>query len=511
MFRRLRPLLLSLTLALAAANGQAQEAATSTQPLPDVLVTLVHVNDLDRLEESHGRGGLARLAGLLAAERAKGHRVIFTHGGDAISPSLLSAFDAGAHMIALLGRLQPDAMVLGNHEFDFGPTALRQRLAEAKFPMLAANLTAGDGPVPGLAPESIVEEGGFRIGIVGVTTPRAATTSQTGTLRLGEMQPAAEKALRALAAKGCDLRILLVHGTQEDDAALAAALPETDILLSGDDRKLTVSYDGRLLTAEAAAEADYVPVIDLTLHRSPALDGAPAAVSWTPQFRIVDTATVAPDPEVQARIDDAMAVLDAQLDAPIGTVEVALDSRRATLRNGDSSFGSLVAEAMRQSTGADAALMNGGGIRADRLYPAGSALTARQVVEELPFGNHVTLVQATGAQLQAALDHGVAERGRGAARFPQLAGVTGRIAADAQGVRHVEDVQVGGQPLDPERSYRLATSDYLASGGDGYTMLRPAPSEPAATPGPLLSTVVIDYIRSQKRIAPLSETHLRFD
>ncbi|MEM8596096.1 MAG: bifunctional metallophosphatase/5'-nucleotidase, partial [Pseudomonadota bacterium] len=96
-------------------------------------LTIVHVNDLDRMEGQGGAGGVARLATVIADVRARGGTVLATSGGDSISPSLLSSFDQGAHMIALLNRVGLDAMALGNHEFDFGPDVTRARIAEADF------------------------------------------------------------------------------------------------------------------------------------------------------------------------------------------------------------------------------------------------------------------------------------------------------------------------------------------------------------------------------------------
>ena len=102
-----------------------------------VVLTIVHVNDLDRLDGSGDRGGVARLATVVREVRASASHVLVTHGGDAISPSLLSSFDRGAHMIDLFNQVGFDAMVLGNHEFDFTPAVTVERIAEAGFPILS--------------------------------------------------------------------------------------------------------------------------------------------------------------------------------------------------------------------------------------------------------------------------------------------------------------------------------------------------------------------------------------
>ena len=108
-------------------------------------LTIVHVNDLDRMEGTGDSGGVARLATVIADVRAQGGTVLATSAGDSISPSLLSNFDEGAHMIALLNMAGLDVMALGNHEFDFGPDITRERIAEANFTMLSNNAIEPDG------------------------------------------------------------------------------------------------------------------------------------------------------------------------------------------------------------------------------------------------------------------------------------------------------------------------------------------------------------------------------
>src|SRR5207237_9403690 len=113
-------------------------------------VTFLLVNDIyqmgdQEMADGKRRGGFARLATIVKAERAKGGHVIFAHGGDTISPSLMSGIDQGAHIIALTNALKPDIFVPGNHELDFGKAIFQKRMAEAKFPVFAANMTEADG------------------------------------------------------------------------------------------------------------------------------------------------------------------------------------------------------------------------------------------------------------------------------------------------------------------------------------------------------------------------------
>ena len=114
-------------------------------------VTFILTNDIYQMGETlmpdgKRRGGFARLAAVVKAERAKGGHVLFAHGGDTLSPSLMSGIDQGAHIIALTNMLKPDIFVPGNHEFDFGKAVFLKRMAEAKFPLFAANMTDAGRP-----------------------------------------------------------------------------------------------------------------------------------------------------------------------------------------------------------------------------------------------------------------------------------------------------------------------------------------------------------------------------
>src|SRR3954464_13928424 len=112
-------------------------------------VTLVLTNDIYQMGETLAadgkhRGGFARLAAVVKAERALGGHVVFAHGGDTLSPSLMSGIDQGAHIVTLTNALKPDIFVPGNHEFDFGKAVFFKRMAEMTFPVFAANMTGPD-------------------------------------------------------------------------------------------------------------------------------------------------------------------------------------------------------------------------------------------------------------------------------------------------------------------------------------------------------------------------------
>jgi 2',3'-cyclic-nucleotide 2'-phosphodiesterase (5'-nucleotidase family) len=210
---------------------------------------------------------------------------------------------------------------------------------------------------------------------------------------------------------------------------------------------------------------------------------------------VIDTATVTPDPEVAAVVAGFETVLDKHLDTPIGTTAVELDSNNGTVRSRESAVGNLVADAMRWSAQTEVAVTNGGAIRGGRTYPAGAILTRRDVLTELPFGNRLVTIDISGSAVAAAIENGLSVLPNPSGRFPQVSGLTIEAEASRPPGRRVLSIKVGDAPLDPSRSYSVATNDFLARGGDDYTTFRDAKPVLPIADSPLLAYEVIDYIK----------------
>ena len=166
------------------------------QPAP-TKITLIHFNDTDQMSPRDGSGGVAPAMTLIRKLRAENPHTLLTFGGDMFSPSLMSSFDHGAHMVALASAMGIDVAVVGNHEFDFGPEETKARLRESKFPWLGANVTDNGKPLEGIAPSFIREIGGYRLGFFGVITERSGETTGIGSLAFGNAREAAQREARA--------------------------------------------------------------------------------------------------------------------------------------------------------------------------------------------------------------------------------------------------------------------------------------------------------------------------
>lgn len=479
---------LSLALALAGAAAAAE-------------IKFMVVNDIDRASADGPRGGFARVAAAIKSERAGGAPVIAVHAGDSLSPSVLSSIDKGRHIVELIGLLDLDVFVPGNHEFDFGKDVFLERMAalEARN-KLAANLRLADGgEIPGFADTARLTFGDVETCIVGLAADHSYEVSSPGDLKIANSVDTGLAAAKALRGDGCDLVVAVAHAGRREDLALMHS-GAFDLVLSGDDHDLLVNYDGRAVLMEGREQGEYLPVVTLDVEATEK-DGK-RTVTWTPAFKVIDTAAVTPDAAVAERITALEAAVSKELDLPIGTTATELDSRRATVRGEEAAIGDLFADAMRDAAGADVAITNGGGIRGNRTYPAGTALTRRDIVTELPFGNVVVSMTLSGADLRAALENGFSQVEEGAGRFPQVAGMTVVVDLSKPAGERVTSVEIGGKPLDPGATYAVATNDFMARGGDGYVALRKGDQVVTARDGKLLATVVADWIAAAGTVSP---------
>ena len=472
-------------------------------PAETVNLTLLLACDMYTLDAKDGRGGYPKVAGVVAAERAKGGNLIFAHAGDVFSPTLLSNFDKAEHVIELLNIMQPDVFVPGNHEYDFGPEIFRKRVADARFTVLAANLREPSGErVANVGDAKLVTFGALKVGIVGLTAEDSPVKSSPGNLVFGNTVEVLRTHAKALRGAGADLIVAVVHANREIDRRLIEARL-ADVILTGDDHDLFVQYDGRTVAAEAKQDGEYVVAVDLAVDVKES--GGRRAVSWWPDFRIIDTRAATPEPQVAARVQDYEAQLSKELDVALGRTETELDSRNVTVRTQEAAIGNLFADAMREAIGADVAITNGGGLRGNRIYPAGSEITRRDVLKEFPFGNVTVLLEMTGAQIRRALEHGLSRIEEPTGRFPQVSGL--RVTADRArpaGSR-ILSVEVGGKPLDDAARYKVATNDFMLKGGDGFEVMKDAKVLHGERDGKLIANDVMVHIRAKGTVSPKVE------
>ncbi len=472
----------------------------------DARITFLHVNDIYVMAGKDG-SGLAPLMTLIQRERTRARgQAMITFGGDLISPSLMSSLTRGRHMITLMNAIGVQAAVPGNHEFDFGPDVLRERIGESGFPWLASNLRDGEGASPaGTEDTRLVTLNGIKIGLFGLLTPETRILSKPGpAIRFDPPIESARRAVGDLKSRGAEVVVALTHLPLDDDLALARAVPDIDLILGGHEHyPIAIARSGALII-KAGQDARHLAVIDVDIDREASGPGTKTEVRPV-HWRFLATRGVLPDPVITTLIGQIRSRFDAGLDERVGMTETALDGRKNVVRGGESTLGNLIADAMRMATGADAALINGGGIRGDRLIAPGSPLTRRDLMETLPFGDKVVVLKLDGTTLRATLEHGVSTAERLSGRFLQVSGLGFTWDRGGPLGARVRAVTVGTAPVDPARTYLIAVGAYIAGGGDGFAMLKSAQRIPNAVAGFGVANLLIDHVARLGTIAPRIE------
>lgn len=470
-------------------------------------LTVLHINDFhSRHEPVDGRamgcstgegcfGGAARLVARIRAERAAaeadGRAVLLLDGGDQFQGSLFFTAHKGMAELAVQHAAGVDAMAAGNHEFDMGPAVLGRYAAAARFPVLSANVDVSDEPeLRGLLrPYAVLERAGLRIGVVGLTPSETLTSSSPGPrVRITDGGAALPGAAAAARAEGAQLVIALSHLGVLRDATLEGAQVvvggHSHTLLSNAERGAlgphpSVSRTGALVV-QAGAYGRYLGRLDLDL----AADGTVLAHGGD----CIGVALDAPaDPEVAAIVARFAEPLQAVRQEQVGVLPDGLGNEACRFRA--CPLGELVAGVLlRAAQGADVGLMNAGGLRTGlRAGP----VTRGAVLDALPFGNTLATVKLSGADLRAALEHGLSLPGRGG--FPQVAGLDWDWDPTRPAGARITRIAVGGAPLDDGRLYAVATHSFLRSGGDGYAVLRDRAVDPYDA-GPGVADLVADAV-----------------
>lgn len=500
MKRRSAYVALFLPLALGAcASGPAIPPAPAPAAHPATL-RIIATNDFHgafepRMDGGRRLGGAPQLATAIARARAECAPTcvdLLLDGGDMFQGTPASNLAFGRPVVDLYNALGYAAAALGNHEFDWGQDTLRARMRQAHHAILAANVRYADGrEVPWIRPDTIVTRGGARIGIIGVATtatPLTTRSQNVADLRFLDPAPAVDARARALRARGATLVVVVAHAgafCSRDGATdcageivdLANGLREkVDAIISGHTHSLVATRVRGIPIVQARSSGRAIAVIDIPLRES----GATRL-----EVRPVVSDSLPPDP---AAAGIARAAIDAV--APLVNKPIAEIAEPLRRTEGQHALGNLIADAMRAAGGADAAIMNNGGIRAD--LPAGTATYGR-LFEVQPFGNVLFRITLTGAQLRDYLERVVLTERRGQPNV-HVSGVRIRYdVARPAGQRIVSLVLTDGTEPKPDGRYTIVINDFMLGGGDG---LAPPAGAPAAALVQDLDALIA-FLRSQ--------------
>lgn len=472
---------------------------------PGGRLTLLHFNDFHGQLEPYKdpqnqveRGGIARLAATVARVRAEdpGRPVLLLFAGDLLQGTLTSSLFKGIPDITLFGRMGVDAMVMGNHELDYGQDTFRRLAARSRFPILGANLESHPEPLP-LTPQVVIDRPGIpQVAILGLTSPELATATHPRNMKGLSVEEPVAVAQRLVPSlrEGSDLMVVLSHMGITDDRRLARTVPGIDLIIGGHNHNLYAEpvIEGETAILQAGERGGWLGRMDFACQ-----DGHLTRTG----YRLIPIDATSPeDPEMAAEVQRIVAEADDALDEQVGTSTRELSAWRELIRRGEAPFGNFVADLARAITLTDVALFNGGSFRAN--IPAGP-VTLKSIYQAFPFRNELVTGTMTGTQLLAALEQSAAlDPADNPGGFLQVSGLRyviegGRLAG----------ATADGAPIDPDRRYRVVTSDFLAAGGDGYAMIK-AMDDQVMT-GRLISDMVIEGFRTGSPVDPRTDGRIQ--
>ncbi len=473
-----------------------------------VKVTLLQVNDVYQFApvDQGARGGLGRVLTLKKAIEKESPHTLFLMAGDTISPSVESITYKGSQMIDAWNMVGLDYATFGNHEFDFGPDVLLERMKESRFKWIAANVIdkKTGKPFGDALPFIIREFDGVKVGIFGLVLPETRTTSRPGP-DVDFLNPCetARKVVTELHSLGVKSVVALTHLSMAEDKEVARCA-DVDVVIGGHEHSLLESSSGGAPILKMTADARELGRIDLNISKE---TGAVESIDW----KVIPVNAEIKEDQSFAAINLKYGALLKELSRVVGRTSVELDARSAVGRKQETNVGNLIADAFRAATASDIGFSNGGLIRADEIIRPGP-ITQRDVLAILPFKNKVVKLEVTGELLKRTLEHGVARSAEDAepGRFPQVSGLRFSFDASRPPGSRVVDVTVNGKPLEETKKYTLATSDYVGiNGGDGYAMLKEARVLIAPEQAKFDSDVLRASIVARKVIAPKTDGRIK--
>ena len=504
MKRKILALALVLVLLLAgcgsAAPAETPAPAESAAPAEDSAylgldndIVILYTNDVHcGVDDNLGYAGLATVKNALEAQ---GKHVVLVDNGDAVQGDTIGTLSNGEYIIDIMNEIGYDVATPGNHEFDYGMDQFFALTEQANFPYVSANFVDNDGNTV-LDPYVIKDVAGVKIAFVGISTPKTITTSTPKYFQddngnyiyafqqdeTGEkLYAAVQSAVDAARAEGAQFVIALAHlGIEEDCSPWTSS--EVIVNTTGIDAVLD-GHSHSLIECEKVKNKDGAEVL---------LSSTETKLAYIGCLTIKDDGSMSTTLISDNGMKDFIGGIQEEFEELVNTVVASTDvdliikdpaSGERIVRVSETNLGDLCADAYRAMSGADVAIVNGGGVRAD--IPAGD-ITYGQIIAVHPFGNEMCVVECTGQEILDALELGCSKLPAESGGFLHVSGMTYTIDLNVEstvkldengmfvsveGERRVKDVTVGGEPLDPEKTYTLASHNYkLKDCGDGYSM-----------------------------------------
>jgi 5'-nucleotidase / UDP-sugar diphosphatase len=449
------------------------------------------------VDEVNVQMGLPLVKSIVDELRSKYEHSLFLDSGDLFHGTNEANEGAGQGVVEAVNLLGYDAMVAGNHDFNFGFDRLKEIEVQLNFPILTANVYK-DGK-PAFEQYKIVDIGGKRIGMFGLTVPESRSnmniTDSGAQVEFEDPAVAARRVIPLLQEQQVDAIILISHLGDDIDAELVKVVDGIDLVLSGHHHWLykEAKKVNNTFIVEAGGYSTHVGLAQVYFK-----DGKVAAVDWDV---IQEPDKTKQDSSVAAVAEKYHQIALEKGKEIVGQTKVKLNGIRSQVRTKETNLANLLADAMRDQAQAEITLMNGGGIRES--IPEGE-ISLYDIGRPLPFVNSTVTVELPGEKIYQALERGLREWPHGANNggFLHVSGISYAFDGSKPAGERLIRVMKDGQPLDKSKLYKVVTNDYLANGGDNYEEFREAR---LISSGKLLREVLADYIRKQGVVEPKVE------
>lgn len=531
MAKKLLPLLLALVMlfSLTGVMAFADDAAPAERSAD---IVILYTSDVHcGINQGFGYAGLAEVYKHLEEQ---GNAVILVDDGDNIQGEPVGTMTKGEALVDLMGKVGYSVAIPGNHEFDYGMDQFLDLAKNASFTYISCNFNREGELI--FDPYVIRELDGVKVAFVGVTTPQTLISStpryfqnEEGEYIYGFFQDetgegvynAVQNAVDSARAEGAEYVVVLAHLGNEEEcrpwtyADVISNVSGIDVFLDGHshdtDQVVMKDKDGKdVLRSACGTKLAHIGYVRITT------DGKISTGLYNWNNSESAPALLGIQNDVSAYVEEATGALQEKLKEVVATSQVLLTindpvavtesgSPIRMVRRAETNLGDLCADAYRDQSGADVAFVNGGGVRVN--INAGD-ITLNDILKVHPFGNAMCVIEVTGQQILDALEwgaHGIPGENGG---FLQVSGLSYEIHSyiespcksdenslftGIEGERRVKNVLIGGEPIDPEATYTLASHNYmLLDHGDGYTMFDGAPLLQDSVK--LDNQVLIDYI-----------------
>lgn len=473
-------------------------------------ITILHTNDF------HGyltgtdakNGGIARIYTVVKEERSKNPNTILIDAGDHLQGANIVNFFRGQNVVEIYNAMGYTYATFGNHEFDWGKEVTQQRAKEAKYTYLCANIIdTSTGKT--FAPKAFdtMEFSTLKLGFFGLNTkdlPILVNPKGIEGLKILDPIDTSKNMVEILKKEGADFVIVISHlgyndGGEDDDLTLASSVSGINLIIGGHTHTVlreATNVNGVYIT-QAGDKGLYLGRIYLDFENT-------YTGSKLKNFRyslIPITDSIKEDEFIKSLISPYEEKLKREMERVIGETLVDLDGERANIRSKETNLGNLIADMMRELANSDIAITNGGGIRASIKK---GPIKIGDVYNVLPFDNLIVKLELTGKDILLALENGFSQIEAGAGRFPQVSGLTVKVNRKRPPMSRVIEVLIAGKPLDPNKIYTVATNDFMAAGGDGYSSFKNAKSSVWVT-GNWMRDDFVEYVKKHTPLNPQVE------